>query len=475
MGHAGFALPAIAYDRIKVIPRVLRAIRRYHMVQPGQRVAVAVSGGADSVCLLHVLLELAPQLDLHLSVLHLNHNLRGAESRADAEFVREVAASLNLPFTLREANLPSSGNLEQVARGARLAFFREILETGVAARVAVGHTRSDQAETVLYRFLRGSGTTGLAAIRPVVEPGIIRPLLDCDRAEVEQYLCSRNLLWRSDSTNADPRFDRNRIRHQLLPALTREWNPSLTTTLAQTAEIACAEEQYWSAEIARLVSACIRLTANGLIVTISPLLDLPLAARRRVVRYALQEARGDLRGIDFPHVEAVLELAASPKGHGRVQVPGLQVLRSFDWLRLTPPSPAAEPYHATIEVPGTLSLPGPNVHLSLELVETLGNSSNSGYVYNGEVACLDRARLSGTLVCRSWKPGDRYQPIAAVSVKKVKTLFQEARIPLWERRNWPVILDGDFIVWARRFGAAAQVAPGPHTGTILKIQELKAS
>ena len=166
-----------AYNEIILLDRVVHTIERHRMFAAGDRVAVAVSGGADSVCLLHVLLDLAPRWDLTLSVLHINHNLRGDASRADADFVRSLAVSLNLPFTLHDLDLSACpGNLEQSARSARLGFFHDRLAGGLATRIALGHTRSDQAETVLFRFLRGSGATGLAAIRPVTPSGIVRPL-----------------------------------------------------------------------------------------------------------------------------------------------------------------------------------------------------------------------------------------------------------------------------------------------------------
>src|SRR5579864_954304 len=224
------------------------------MFQTGQRVGVAVSGGADSVCLLHVLVELGPRWNLRLSVLHLNHQLRGEESREDARFVAELAARLGLPFYLGEADVgriarKSGDNLEQAARNERSRFFLDYLRSGAADRIALGHTRSDQAETVLFRFLRGSGSAGLAGIRPVTTDGFVRPLLNVDRANIEQYLRERNITWREDSTNLSLDFARNRIRRELLPMLEREWNPAIAETLAHTAEWAREEEAYWEAEI----------------------------------------------------------------------------------------------------------------------------------------------------------------------------------------------------------------------------------
>src|SRR5438105_6744354 len=225
------------------------------MFQPGHSVGVAVSGGADSVCLLHVLLELAPRWDLRLSVLHLDHGLRGEESRGDALFVRELAGRLGLPVCIREVQVAAApDNLEQAARKARLAFFQERIASGSVERVALGHTRSDQAETVLFRFLRGSGTAGLAGIRPVTGDGLVRPLIAVDRADVTRFLRERGIPWREDSTNAGPQFARNRIRHQLLPQLAREWNPAIGEMLAHTADWALGEEAYWQNEIDRLAA-----------------------------------------------------------------------------------------------------------------------------------------------------------------------------------------------------------------------------
>ena len=204
---------------------MLATISRYRMFQPGQYVGVAVSGGADSVALLHILLELAPSLGIRLAVLHLDHMLRGDESRGDAEFVRDLAAKFDLSFHLHQVDVGRmSDNLEQAARSARYEFFGQFLISRTH-RVALGHTRSDQAETVLFRFLRGAGTAGLAGIRPVTSDGCVRPLIDVDRATIEAWLRERGIDWREDSTNHSTDFARNRIRHELLPQLTRDWNP----------------------------------------------------------------------------------------------------------------------------------------------------------------------------------------------------------------------------------------------------------
>jgi tRNA(Ile)-lysidine synthase len=450
-----------------MIERIRRTIERYRMFPPGARVGVAVSGGADSVCLLHALVEIG---GLSLSVLHVDHRLRGVESQADALFVRDLAERAGLPFFLREVDLPA-GNVEQEARRARLAFFHEHLAAGLADKVAVGHTRNDQAETVLFRFLRGSGTAGLAGIRPMTTEGIVRPLIEIERAEIEAYLRGRGIAWREDSTNRSEAYARNRIRGQLLPQLSADWNPSIMETLARTAEFAQAEEAYWEAEIPRIAAQHLTCSADGILVAVDPLKHLPVAVARRVVRHAIGLAKGDTRGVDFAHVEAVLELARDSTGHRRIQIPGLDVRRSFEWLRLGPPI-ARKPYSLLPVVPGISPIPGTHSAISLEIVEKSETSGLPDNVYNSGMGCLDWTRLAGSLVLRNWRFGDQYQPMGIPNAIKIKTLFQQQRIPVWERAQWPVLTCDAFIVWTRGFGPAAAYAAGPGSRAVLRINEV---
>ena len=461
------------YNEIILLERVVQTIERHRMFAAGDRVAVAVSGGADSVCLLHVLLDLAPRWDLALSVLHVNHNLRGEESRGDAAFVGALAAKLGLPLTLHDLDLSATpGNLEQSARNARLAFFHDRLARGLSTRVALGHTRSDQAETVLFRFLRGSGATGLAAIRPVTPRGIVRPLIEIDRPEILAFLRDRGIPWREDATNATLDFARNRIRHQLLPQLAREWNPALAETLAHTADLSLAEEAYWQAEIDRLAGLHFTRRAGAILMSAATLAALPLAAARRLVRHAIYLASDGHTSGDFRHIARVLELAARPQGTGRTQLPGIEVRRSFDWLCFASAAPAVA-YSVRPAVPGITLVPGTDLAISLELLENSETTRFPDNVYNGEVGCLDWNRLSGPLELRNWRPGDQYQPVGIPTAKKIKTLFQQARIPVWERAQWPVLTDAESIVWARRFGTAAAVTAGIGSSRVLAVGEVE--
>src|SRR6266699_3594784 len=247
--------------------RVMRYIRRHKLLNPGDRVGVAVSGGADSVALLRLLLELRTELGVVLSVVHFNHKLRGLEADADEQFVADLASRNKLEFRCESGDVTACAAakrliVETAAREMRYGFFNQLLAEGRVNRVVTAHTLDDQAETVLLRVVRGAGTRGLAGIYPQssvagrqVCGSIIRPLLRVRRKELEAYLFAEGQRWREDSSNRDLRHARNRVRHGILPRLERNLNPAVRENLAETAEIARAEEEYWNAEVGRILQA----------------------------------------------------------------------------------------------------------------------------------------------------------------------------------------------------------------------------
>jgi tRNA(Ile)-lysidine synthase len=452
-----------------VIERVLKTITRYSMLPRASHVTVAVSGGPDSVCLLEVLRELASRFEVKLSVAHFNHRLRGAASDEDEQFVAKLAARYGLRCYCASANVArSKDNLEQAARRARRAFFAELIRKGYTDRVALGHTRDDQAETVLFRLLRGSGLAGLAGIYPVTADGYIRPLIEITRAEVEEFLRSRGLEWREDATNRDPRFARNRIRHSLLPQMAREWNPRIADALAHLADLAHEEERWWRAEIDRLAESRLERNGGAVEVRADALASLPRAAARRLVRRALAEVKGDLRRIEYQHVERVLELAARPGGEGRLRLPELSVTRSFDWVRIAPPrSPEAFP-SVNLVVPGTYAGPGGGSELRFEVA---GKTRAKPCATLKAELCL--RLIPAPLELRGWRPGDHYRPAGQSRDRKLKEMFQRARVPSWQRPLWPIVTGGGKILWARDFGAAAEFAADRKRGPVLQIWEVK--
>ena len=451
--------------------RVAAFAARHRMFQPGDRVGVAVSGGADSVFLLHVLRELSTDLDLHLAVVHIEHGIRGEASLADAEFVQNLAARFDLPFHLHRIDVPAiDGNLEQAARRVRLDFYRRLIETGCVNRIATGHTRSDQAETVLFRVLRGSGLSGLSGIHPVTEPGIVRPLLELTRSEIETWLRDRSIPWREDETNADRTYARNRLRHEILPLLSETFNPRLEEVLANLATLARDEEDYWSAELEPKLPA----DSLPLIIPITLLTTQPTAVARRLIRNLIETTKGDLRQIEFAHIERILEMTRSSEGHDRAQIPGVDVMRSFEWLRfskITNAAAAPRDYAYSLQPPGMAELPGSASRITLQMLEKGGPTpAGAGSELDWKLLESPAAGVP-SFELRNWRPGDKYRCLGRSSEEKIKLMFQEARVPLWERRHWPIITYNGIILWTRRFGAAADFAAGPDARVVLRIDE----
>jgi tRNA(Ile)-lysidine synthase len=236
--------------------------------------------------------------------------------------------------------------------------------------------------------------------------------------------------------------------------------------LAQTAEWASGEEAFWESELDRLELGCLQAGSRAVFLQIEPLTLLPLATQRRMVRRAIQRAKGDLRSIDFGHIEQILELAKRGRGHGQASVPGLSVRRSFGRIRLAPVESAEESadYELSAAVPGSLQIPGTTKEILLQLVDPKE--------YNEGMGCLDWRRLSGSLKLRSWRDGDRYWPAGSTGEEKIKILFQNARIPVWERRGWPILTAGGAIIWAGQFGPAAQYVADSHSSLVLRILEI---
>jgi tRNA(Ile)-lysidine synthase len=450
-----------------LLDRVAEIITRYNMASPGDRLGVGVSGGADSVALLHILHILSEQFEITLLVLHLNHQLRGFESDGDERFVRELCESLRVPSLIERTRLTVSSNLEEAARLARRDLYARAMRECCLKRIALGHTRSDQAETVLFRFLRGTGTAGLAGMRMITQDGLIRPLLKSTRSELREWAKLRGIQWREDSSNYNLALSRNRLRQDVMPTLTQGFNSNLEEVLARSAEMAQDEEDYWRDQIESIFHQMAEKNHFGLIIDVGALADLHIAVQRRVIRRALFEVQGNLRNIDIRHVDAIRGICSSKHGHDRVLVPGIDALRSYGRLRLSEAGKSELParkYRLPLTVGEMCRLPFQAGHISLQRVERGGSfcaSVKEGQNFAAEIAVLDGDALTcrgvlKPLSVRSWEPGDAFQRSGHTGPEKVKSLFQEYRILLWERRHWPVVVCGDEIVWVRNFGTAAK-------------------
>lgn len=408
------------------------------LLRPGLRLAVGLSGGADSVALALTLAGVAKELGLVLHLAHLHHSLRGEEADGDQRFCVQLAQQLDLPFythrvdTTGEAKARSE-SIEEAARTLRYAWFRHLMTEQRLDAVATAHTLDDQAETVLAKFLRGAWTEGLSGIFPTVEFAegrIVRPFLAVSRPEIEAYLHSRGQAWREDSSNRDTSFTRNRLRHELLPELER-WNPQIRSHLAHTAEIARSEEEYWRTEIAKIAPQVLlsglpvrgggRANSGGEILALDVLrfTSLEIPVQRRMVRQAAEKIDVIL---DFEATESVRLLASEGRAGSKLMLPaGLQVERTPREVRFSRGVRASAESQEAVELP----LPG--------------TAEAFGWRF--------RALGQGSAVIRKWKPGDRVTLRHSSGPRKVKEVLERLKITGDARASWPVVEWTGEIVW----------------------------
>ncbi|HEV1995307.1 MAG TPA: tRNA lysidine(34) synthetase TilS [Candidatus Acidoferrum sp.] len=489
-------------------PRILSSLKKQEMMRPGDRVGVAVSGGADSVALLLLLLELREKLGIVLSVVHFNHKLRGKASDADEAFVAKLAAKHGLEFHSAAVDVAKKAkneraNIEDAARRARYDYFRSLAESGTCTRIVVAHTADDQAETVLAHLLRGTGLTGLGGIHPVAGP-VIRPLLSVRRSELRPFLRARKQAWREDATNRDTKRMRARIRRKLLPLLQKQFQPAIVEHLVTLAELAREDEAFLDAMAEERVRVLVQKKDERARIGIDNLLgprkkkefytentertedtektEGTRALSKRMVRRIVESVKPRAGQLGAGHVEAVLELARNGQNGSSLPLPGgIEVRRERDALvfqavenaEVQTAHRAPREYEYKIDLAnGTRGVGIKELGCVFRLrvidwppkrVET----STSG-------AVLDRDRLRFPMVLRNWHPGDRLRPQGHRSAHKLKRLLNEKRVSRWERDGWPVLTSDGVLVWARGFTAAAEFAAdeGTREGIVIVEEQI---
>jgi tRNA(Ile)-lysidine synthase len=451
--------------------RVKKTIQKYAMLQPGERVLVAVSGGADSMALLHALWELRKDLHLSLVVAHLDHGLR-PEGAAEKNFVRKAAVQLGIPFLSRKADVREIKEsqrltLQEAAREVRYSFLLQAAKTHQATKIALGHTANDQAESVLMRFLRGAGTRGLGGIPPVRDEVFIRPLIESWREEVESFLGNRKVNFLNDPSNRSLHYLRNRIRHELLPALLK-YNPRLPQLMVSMAEIFRAEEEFWQNLLEEKFRSLIRNRKKGLItLDIPSLLNQPLPLRLRSLRHAAEKILGNLRRVGLTHILAINHLLSSPEPNKSLQLPqGLGLAKAYDALILARSKEEILPFEVSVSRPGCWEIPEIGREMSFELL----NNSKIRLKSPSNVALLDFDKISFPLTIRSFRAGDRLQPLGMEGEKKVKDLFIDYKIPAAQRKKIPLLFKNDQLLWVAGLRLDHRVRLQPETQQVLRVE-----
>jgi tRNA(Ile)-lysidine synthase len=455
--------------------RIARYAAQHQLWSKGMRVVAAVSGGSDSVALAFLMRDLDANGDVIFSgVAHLNHHIRGEEADGDAAFCRALAERLQVPALLSDVDVPAEAaehgvSIEVAARHARQSFYRELFESKRAQRLAVAHTRDDQAETVMLRLARGAGGGGLGAMAPRRDH-IVRPLLDVTRAELREFLRSLDETWREDATNNDRTIPRNRVRHEVMPHL-RALNAQADAALARAAEILRGDEEF----LERLANAaylkCVETVDDHGTVRIDSgeFAKLPLSLGRRVARYVLETANAE-RTYGLEEVDELRRAVAagittnipdvSVERFGAADVlVKRRVLKAAAAPKAPGVRPSVDPLELRLDIPGTVEAPRGAWTVTARGPIAPPESLDS----NAAQVIVDANEIGSHLIVRYRRPGDRLQPLGAPGRKKVQDVLVDRKVPRDDRDAVPIVTTqtGD-IVWV-----AGQVLAEPFRVTSL--------
>lgn len=448
------------------------------MIKPGMHVIVGISGGADSVCLLYVLKEYRKLVPCMLTAVHVEHGIRGGESMEDARFTEELCGRFQIPFHMVQADVTGLAaerkiSLEEAGRVKRYEIFEQIRRELGAQRIAVAHNQNDQAETVLWNLVRGSGLTGLGGIRPV-RGNIIRPLLFTQRREIEEILKKGGLTWRTDRSNLEQVYTRNRIRLSILPQMEQQLNARSVEHIAEAAERLQQVQQFVEHAAARGEAECIHLEPDGVYVELPAFLQQEELIQRELLRRAMEKCAGGLKDLSSVHVEALLDLCSMDCGH-EIHLPGgIRGVREYDRIRFArmvcegaDASGQKEGPEIILPHPGSCSAGGWRI-----LTEFLENDPSIFAQITEEkkyTKCISYDTIKSDLLLRTRRPGDYLEVNEAGGRKKLKDYFIDQKIPREQRDQTWLLADGSHILWVVGYRISEGAKVRPDTKKVLKI------
>lgn len=464
---------------VQLEQQVLDFIQQHRLLPANQKLVVAVSGGADSVCLLNILVSLQKELKISLHIAHLNHQLRGAESEADAQYVADLAQRLDIPITIEQRKVKDYQNqkrlsLEEAAREVRYHFLSQVAGAIGAERVVVGHTQDDHVETILMHLIRGAGTRGMRGLQPVTrwpsEAGnliVIRPLLEVSHQETEEYCRQHRLSPRLDASNLSLSPLRNRIRQQLLPLL-QSYNPGIAQALLRTGRIAGDDIDFLDRETARLWDK-IALQEGEVITLDRKGLDrLPPALKRYLLRAGAEKLLGSAKDIEMRHIEDMMGLLGKPAGKvlnlpgGLIFVTGYdkyQLVKDINHLSHLPPLEGETRLH----IPGPTEFSGWKIEAAIIEPEEMTERDEF-------TAHFDLLKTGEELTVRPRRRGDRFQPLGLSQPKKLGEFMIDTRVPKAWRKDIPVVCSPRHIVWVVGWRIDERVKVTQNSKKVLRLE-----
>ncbi len=467
--------------------RVLTFIQRHSLIGR-ETLIVGVSGGPDSVCLLHLLAELKEPLGVELHIAHLNHMLRSDESEADAEYVSRLSRRLGIAATIEAREVESYHtehhlSIEEAAREVRYQFFADVASSVGVNRIVLGHTKDDQVETILMHLLRGTGAYGLQGMRPLTTwksnrgaLTLVRPLLEVGRRETEAYCREHCLYPRTDSSNLSTSYLRNRVRHELIPQL-QSYNPNVTEALIRAAHILAGDLSFFEQQISEMWDSIVSKQNGVLAFNTKTLAQLHPALQRYLIREVLKQLLGSTKDIEWKHIENIISALSLPPGK-RLSLPkGLilyteygKCLIAADPAALCPLPPLDNEYR--LKMPGETQLPGWQVITTILQSEHQGDTVPLSTPFPAPSAYLDSEKAGEILWVRQRKPGDTFQPLGMAQPKKLQDFMVDAKIPQIWRDRLPLVCSPQHILWVVGWRIDERVKVAENTEQVLCLQFL---
>lgn len=456
-----------------VFPKVKKIIERYNMFSPGDRVLVGVSGGPDSVCLLHILNRCRKEMALSLHVVHINHGIRKRESKREEKFVSHLAGRMDLPITVKSLDVPSYARrkkltVEEAARDMRYSAFERLAGKLNAKKIALGHTASDQVETVLMHLLRGSGPQGLSGIPPVRKLGsslIVRPLIEVNREEILSYLKKNNLTFCLDSSNRKTEYFRNRIRLKLLPLLRKNYNENIDGALLRLSEILKEENAYWERVVERVLGKVVSREAEKILIDFKRFLRYNVIVQRRV----LYRLFGGI--VSLSQIEAIRSLAQKSSQGKRIYLGKRFSVRKEGNFLIFSSSPERrfKKFNYPLRIPGKNEIEGLNLTLNTRIVDFYPVSEKETNTAYFDVNKINLKKL----LLRNRREGDRFKPFGLRGTKKLSDFFIDRKIPRRLRDRVPLLVEGEDILWVVGIRRADKARITEDTKKILEVRVLR--
>jgi tRNA(Ile)-lysidine synthase len=462
-----------------MIKKIINTINTYNLIEKGDNIVVGLSGGPDSVCLLHILCTLSCRLNTSIFAVHINHMLRGEESEGDEGYVRELCGKLNVPLyvfrhDIRTISAEKGISLEEAGREIRYSRFNYVAEKVGAAKIAVAHNKNDQAETILFNLIRGTGLNGLKGME-YKSGRLIRPLLEIGREDIEAYCRENSLFPRVDSTNMETVYTRNKIRLDLIPYIDKLFNSNIVESISRMSLLIRDDYDYLEEHLSKIYEQyIIKSQDNAVWLNIKEFLKANPALQKRLIRRAIKQVKGNLKDVEGVHLESALALCKDGRTGSQIHLPdNIRVLKSYEAVKIfVHDDTASQPvFDLPLKIPGITNIEALQASIKVSLGKSpLIIEDYRNIRYNSLVQFFDHDSLGNELRVRNRGSGDRFKPYRSRGTKKLKEYFIDKKIPRDIRNTIPLIAKGNEIAWIIGYGISDKFKVTENTKSILRVE-----